>query len=199
MKRSQIDAALDELYTRIPKMLGCDGRCWISCGPADMSDRERARIRAAGYRITPRAEAAMQAEVYWCEALTEDRRCAVYPLRPLICRIWGTSEDRKCPYGCVPDGGFLSAAKTDALLDEAERIGGSGLPPGKLPGREGADQIRDIAAAGIKIREKYNIPEAFRRKAEEFPCPSCGFTLTRPEGGDRTGRCMNCLKIIELP
>ena len=197
MKRSDKDAALDELNSHVPRMKGCDGRCWISCGPVDMSDRERARIREAGYKITPAAEAVLKVETYWCEALTEDHRCAVYERRPLICRIWGAAEELKCPYGCVPEGGFLSNAEVDGLLTEAERIGGNGLPT-RNARRRAADALAQAAIdGGIKIREQYNLPAAFRPKTEDVPCPRCGFMLTLPPG-PTIGRCAHCMRVILL-
>ena len=90
--RSQMDAELQELYDQIPKIPGCDGRCWTSCGPIDMSDRERQKIRQAGYKITPYRQAMQHPETYYCEALTADRRCAVYEMRPVVCRLWGAAE-----------------------------------------------------------------------------------------------------------
>jgi Fe-S-cluster containining protein len=86
LTRSQMDAQLAGLYARIPRIPDCDGRCWTSCGPVGMSDRERQRIRAAGVRITPYDKAMANAERFWCEALTGGKRCAVYELRPLIVR-----------------------------------------------------------------------------------------------------------------
>ena len=71
MTRTQVDAALQEIYDQVPAMAGCDGRCWTSClGGIDMTDREHQRIRQAGYRITPMEQASTQDEPYQCEALT---------------------------------------------------------------------------------------------------------------------------------
>jgi Fe-S-cluster containining protein len=197
MKRSEIDATLNELYSRVPKMIGCDGRCWISCGPADMADRERARLREAGYRITPPVEAHTQAETFWCEALTADHRCAVYEIRPLICRIWGAAESIQCPYGCVPAGGFLSDDEVVSLLAEAENVGGGGLPLGDLPeaAAEAAAAVARNGNGGIEIRMQHNIPAAFRKKMKELPCPSCGFMLT-PPADVKVGRCGNCMQMV---
>ena len=72
LTRSQADAELRKLYDRIPAIPDCDGRCWTSCGPLDMSDRERQRIRQAGHRITPWREAQAWRETYYCEALTAE-------------------------------------------------------------------------------------------------------------------------------
>lgn len=198
MKRSEKDAALDDLYERVPKMTGCDGRCWISCGPLDMSGRERARLREAGYKITPPAEAMMRSATFWCEALTEGHRCGAYKIRPLICRIWGAAQGMQCPYGCVPEGGFLSDAEVAELFAEADRIGGDGLPLGKLPDNAADTVASAFSNGGIRLRLQHNVPAAFRPAAEEFPCPSCGFMLTWPSGDDKIGRCGHCREVIDL-
>ena len=90
------DAALQALYDQIPAIPGCDRRCWTSCGPVGMSDREGQRIRRAGVRITPYEQAMAKVERFWCEALTGDKRCAVYDMRPMICRLWGAVESLPC-------------------------------------------------------------------------------------------------------
>ena len=101
-RHSDTDAELAALYARVPAMKDCRGLCWVSCGPADMSDRERQRIRGRGIRITP-SDVARGEEGFFCEALTREGRCAVYDIRPMACRLWGVTEDMPCPYGCQPE------------------------------------------------------------------------------------------------
>lgn len=173
-----MDARLQELYDQIPAIPDCDGRCWTSCGPIDMSDRERQRIRRAGHRITPMDQARASAGTYWCEALTGDKRCAVYEIRPLICRMWGAMESLRCPYGCVPDGGWLPDEAGYRLIARAWIIGG-GRP--ELDGMSDADlaaalqvtgftgqleRIRERGAAGDRKRMVHGVPAAFRRPAD---------------------------------
>jgi hypothetical protein len=129
LTRSQMDAELQKLYDQIPAIPDCDGRCWTSCGPIGMSDRERQRIRQAGVRITPYEKAMASPERFWCDALTSEKRCLVYSVRPLICRIWGAVEGMPCVYGCVPEGGWLSDAEGFRLVAESLRIGGGGGDP----------------------------------------------------------------------
>ena len=120
----ETDAKLQALYDQVPVISSCKGRCWLSCGPMDMSDRERTRIKAAGFKITPGRIAKQQADTFWCEALGPDGRCAVYDLRPMVCRLWGTIQSMACPHGCVPDGGFLPEAGGLRLLIAAQNTGG---------------------------------------------------------------------------
>lgn len=174
--RSEMDAALQELYDRIPALPDCDGRCWTSCGPINMADRERQRIRRAGYRITPYRQAMRHVDTYYCEALTGDRQCAVYDLRPLVCRLWGTVESLPCVYGCRPEGGYLTDAEGYWLIAESLRLGGGEDRPalsveeiGAVMAREGiAAELRRLNARGQRgerLRMDENVPAAFRRRA----------------------------------
>lgn len=175
LTRSQMDAALAELYAQIPAIPDCDGRCWTSCGPVGMSDRENQRIRRAGVRITPYEKAMANVERFWCEALTGDKRCAVYEMRPMVCRLWGAVEGLPCVYGCVPEGGYLSDAEGYRLINESRRIGGGPHAPvssaeeiRKMMDREHVrgelKRIRDRGQAGERKRAEENIPAAFRRR-----------------------------------
>lgn len=174
-----MDARLQELYDQIPAIPDCDGRCWTSCGPIDMSDRERQRIRRAGYKITPMDQARARADTYWCEALTAGKRCAVYEIRPLICRMWGVMDSLRCPYGCIPEGGWLPDLEGYRLIAEAWQAGGGrpdldGLTAaeieialtvtsGRL--RDEVEQIRTRGEAGDRKRMVHGVPAAFRRAA----------------------------------
>jgi Fe-S-cluster containining protein len=197
-RRSDVDAQLQALYDQVPAIPDCDGSCWISCGPIEMADRERQRLRDAGYKITPSEQARLQADTYWCEALTGDRRCAVYELRPMICRTWGAVEGMKCPRGCVPEGGFLTDDQGWQLLAEADRVGGHDVPRQRdiasLPpaAREHMQRVMAAGRGGVGLRARHNLPPGFRPKLAEFPCPSCGFLLAVPDGPPRGGVCGNC-------
>ena len=171
--RSQMDAELAELYARIPAIPDCDGRCWTSCGPVDMSWRERQRIRGAGVRITPWEDAVASADTFWCEALTEGKRCAVYEMRPLVCRLWGAAEGLKCPFGCIPEGGWLADAEAYRMIAESMRIGGheNSVEPGQmdeaLARRDLSEEVARIRArgrAGDALRARHAIPAAFRKQ-----------------------------------
>jgi Fe-S-cluster containining protein len=169
--RSQTDAALESLYARIPAIPDCDGRCWTSCGPIDMSWRERSRIRAAGVTITPFQEAKDHLETFWCEALTSGKRCAIYEMRPLICRLWGAAEGLECPFGCVPEGGWLSREEGLRLIAESKWVGGHehAFDPARLDEglarpelQEELERLRVRGQAGDSRRANLVIPAAFR-------------------------------------
>jgi hypothetical protein len=141
------DRELDALYASLPK-LQCKGYCHDSCGPIGMSVRERARIiERARKPVTCDAHAT-------CSMLTPDRRCAVYDIRPMVCRLWGLVKSMRCPYGCVPEGGFMSEADGVTALLESERIGGSELGTAAFQRmmenlkRFGAEEIARLAWVG---------------------------------------------------
>ena len=175
LTRSARDAQLAELYARVPAIPGCDGRCWTSCGPVEMSDRERQRIRAAGTRITPYQEAMASPEQFWCDALTGGKRCAVYDLRPLICRLWGAVEGMPCVYGCVPEAGYLTDVEAYRMFAESMRIGGGAHTAGaeaidaamaRASLRAELERIRARGRAGERRRAQEGIPAAFRRPGQ---------------------------------
>lgn len=178
MTRSQVDAALKAIYDRIPEIPDCDGRCWTSCGAIDMSDRERQRIRQAGYRITPVNLARAMEETFYCEALTSDRRCAVYTMRPLVCRLWGAAEGLRCPYGCVPAGGYLKDDDAYRMIVEAARVGGHAVMLPDTPALRAVMQseyfqttMKDWLQVGNATEQRRiegNIPAAFQRKGKRL-------------------------------
>jgi hypothetical protein len=105
---------LDALYAQLPT-IECRGKCQDSCGPIDMSVAERRRIADRGVDI-PLAPT--------CPALSMFGTCAVYDVRPMICRLWGVVEAMACPYGCMPEGGWLDDATGLELLGSSIRVGG---------------------------------------------------------------------------
>jgi Fe-S-cluster containining protein len=120
-------AALEALYAELPS-LECRGLCWHSCGPVDMSDTERERIAERGVTI-PRYDRA-GAERYQatgtveaCPALGPFRTCGVHEIRPMICRLWGSTETMRCPFGCRPSR-ELTEAESYALLERSREAGG---------------------------------------------------------------------------
>jgi Fe-S-cluster containining protein len=151
-RRAAVDAALNELYDRVP-VINCKGSCRTTCTVIEMSDRERARIADHGVTIPPLTAPAGRIDPKPCAALGPLGQCMVYEVRPMICRIWGVTEDLPCPYGCVPTGDYLTTAEAFELLGEANQVGG---PPAGLQGIT-ADVIRaylddpDIAAALRRI------------------------------------------------
>jgi Fe-S-cluster containining protein len=120
-------AALDALYAELPA-LECRGLCWHSCGPIDMSDTERQRIAERGVTIPRYDRTAAEryqatGAVEACPALGPFRTCSVHDIRPMICRLWGSTETMRCPYGCRPSR-ELTEAESYALLERSREAGG---------------------------------------------------------------------------
>lgn len=123
----EVYAALDALYEQLPK-IECRGLCWNSCGPIDMSDAERQRIREThDIEIVPFTHVAAE---MWdddsplhCKALGPLHQCKVYEVRPLICRVWGIADSMRCDHGCTPEGGWMPDDQVMVLLMTAYKIG----------------------------------------------------------------------------
>lgn len=110
------DERIDAIYAKLPA-LQCRGLCSDSCGPIEMSVRERQRIEgAAGKPVTCGPGAS-------CSMLTEDRRCSVYAIRPGICRVWGSVRSMRCHYGCRPER-WLSEDEAVRIIAELDVAGG---------------------------------------------------------------------------
>lgn len=126
------DAELDALYEQVP-VIECQGLCTDSCGPVEGGHREMVRIRQAGVRLPDRDQALRQMIAndgeYTCPALA-DGRCSVYAVRPMICRIWGVSDDLPCPYDCpiLLGGRRLTTAESLALIEAARTAGTAERP-----------------------------------------------------------------------
>lgn len=119
MNRTQ---RFEALYAELPN-IECKGLCSDSCGPIVMSAFEYDRIRSAVKGpIRP-----LRHPLDHCPLLA-DGRCTVYPLRPVICRLWGVTENMQCPFGCVPDR-LLTKAEASAFLHRAAVLGGHEAGP----------------------------------------------------------------------
>lgn len=101
---------LRALYDRVPPT-GCKGLCHEACGPIAFSETEAAHLRSKYGRLPVLKPGTLE-----CSELTEDKRCAVYADRPMICRLWGAVRSMRCPHGCVPEGGFVEEYVGRALL-----------------------------------------------------------------------------------
>jgi Fe-S-cluster containining protein len=154
-------AALEELYAELPT-IECQGLCWNSCGPIDMSDVERRRISERGVDIGPRDDfrtmlwvnnvRAVNGESLLCPALDQFHRCTVYEVRPLICRAWGVGRgEMACPYGCAVSDRRLKQTEITKLLWRSLRIGGApdGMDP---PEGIGEEVLADPVVAQLLVR-----------------------------------------------
>lgn len=112
---------LEALYAELPHV-ACQQKCRECCGPViqagALSPLEFERL--AGIPPSPVDPKDFMA----CSMLNgETGLCRVYDLRPMICRLWGVTENMRCPYGCEPDR-WLTEAEGREYLKRAEAIGG---------------------------------------------------------------------------
>ena len=102
-------AALEAVYASLPA-IDCQRLCHSACGPIVMSGLESERIASTAGR----REAADDLVCPYLER--ESGLCGVYPLRPLICRLWGVTDSLRCQWGCEPTR-VLSDAEVGALME----------------------------------------------------------------------------------
>lgn len=152
-------AKLNDLYDRLPAVQ-CKGLCVDSCGPIDMSVRERQDIEAAAGHSCRTGEDGL------CNMLGDDGRCTVYDLRPMICRMWGAVESMPCMFGCVPEGGLMPDDEAYPLIAASLEAGGKGTNYQRLSedlvrtAMQDENMRRQMIAAGRKtwdarMRERF--------------------------------------------
>jgi Fe-S-cluster containining protein len=149
---AELAARLDAVYAQLPE-IECRGKCWDSCGPIAMTAPEQARVAAAGVDI-PTSNYFTDGPAL-CPALTMLRRCAVYEVRPLICRLWGLTEWMPCTYGCRPEGGLIKDAVARELLAQVAEIGGDVEQARRwreIPGEDYMRTLRQVLAADAEDR-----------------------------------------------
>jgi Fe-S-cluster containining protein len=125
---------IEKLYADLPA-INCKRLCQDCCGPISMTDFEVARIagrvpsfpstgRKMPVRLASGQVVIAQGFVTDCEKcplLAEDGSCSVYPIRPLICRLWGLVQSMRCPFGCTPER-WVSPRESFKLLSRADQI-----------------------------------------------------------------------------
>ena len=111
IQRAIRSVELDRAYASLPR-LNCQRKCQAACGPIVFSGEERERIER-------RMGTAWRALSLQCPMLTPSGACAIYDIRPMICRLWGLTKSMACPFGCVPER-WLTEDEAHALLAKAE-------------------------------------------------------------------------------
>lgn len=112
-------AEVDAMYAKLPE-LDCKGLCQECCGPIMMSRIEWVRIQES--TGMPLEHFQKQAgETFVCPLLSPAGKCTVYEIRPLVCRLWGSTPKAKCPFGCQPKR-WVEESEVVALLSEADKI-----------------------------------------------------------------------------
>lgn len=127
-KKSIPPQKLRDIWDKVPDMKDCKGKCAMSCGPIPVSSLERKLIQGrAGHILTTERNLGKKNTegVMSCNMLTEDGRCSVYSIRPLVCRLWGTTRALACPEGCQPER-WLGDQEALDLFDAIQALTGDG-------------------------------------------------------------------------
>ena len=105
------------VYAGLPK-IQCKRKCQQACGPIVISDVEQRAIESrTGKPFTIFTSADLTCELL--EPITG--ACSVYPIRPLICRLWGLVKEMRCPWGCQPER-WVTDAEARRMLAELEEM-----------------------------------------------------------------------------
>lgn len=135
---------LRALYDTLPK-LKCKGLCANGCRTRiDMSATEWSRLN-----ILVEAPTWMRrVEGRVCPVLQRGKHCGAYGVRPMICRLWGLTQNPglRCHHGCEPER-WLTDVEALEFLFRSFEIGGApdGVGPGDLD--KAREMMRDPGVA----------------------------------------------------
>lgn len=97
---------IQKIADRIPAF-ECIPGCTDCCGPVPFSASEWAAVPVK--KPMPTTDTAeLLAQLYQgvsvtCPYAVKDVGCSIYAQRPIMCRIFGTVEDLRCPHGKRPE------------------------------------------------------------------------------------------------
>lgn len=119
---------VEDIWAQVPNV-ECKGYCARACRVVGMSEAEFINLEDRIPDFPMFEEMVEEQRIvgegnYRCPALTEDGLCSQYDVRPLVCRLYGSSESVTCPHGCVPREGLLSSKETSDLYDLMTKVGG---------------------------------------------------------------------------
>lgn len=127
MTPAERQRALEAIYAELPDV-PCKRLCSDSCSFIGTFRVERERYQAAG------AAPPLMHEVP-CRHLMFNGDCGAHELRPVICRLYGATEDLECPFGCkserqlTKEEAYEIMQRVDALFP-FPRQGDTTLPNG---------------------------------------------------------------------
>lgn len=118
-----MSAYLQRLYAKVPNV-ACKGLCYDSCGPIPLARREQHLVKLTSHVVQLEIRGQLYPTLYdeerrCCPFLTEEKRCGIRDERPMLCRLWGTTPEMPCVFGCVPDR-EITAGMTRKLLKATE-------------------------------------------------------------------------------
>jgi hypothetical protein len=92
---------IDDLYRMIPDFL-CTPGCHECCSTFGVPSRTREEEERIRRFMAERGMAAVAARGTTCPHLVIGFGCSIYSVRPLICRLYGTSPTYRCVRGVSP-------------------------------------------------------------------------------------------------
>ena len=117
----ELKAKLQAIWNKIPNA-NCQGKCQescrlVTCTPVEMKLIDLWQIEH-GKPYKPFTTAEIKNAP--CPYLVGGK-CEIREVRPTICRLWGVTEDMKCPFGCKPDR-VLSVKEKEDILKEVSDV-----------------------------------------------------------------------------
>jgi len=92
---------VEDLYRLIPDFL-CTSGCHECCRRFGGPSRTRVEEECIQLFMAERGMATVEAQGTTCPHLVIGRGCSIYPVRPFICRLYGTSPTYRCVMGVSP-------------------------------------------------------------------------------------------------
>lgn len=89
---------------KIPAHINCNN-CGDCCGPIMVTRDEKAKIKNFVDKMDKEVKARLKEQLKTKDRLTcqfrdiEKKNCAIYPIRPIICRIFGVAKGMYCSNG----------------------------------------------------------------------------------------------------
>ena len=120
--RRRADKKLKKLYAKIPTFK-CEQGCTACCGvvPWSLVEFEKVKIReeiARKMQAQPCTITPMRTpNCSDCPFYIENKGCSAYEERPLMCRLYGTTESLECPKGHRPSK-MLSKEQANKIMIE---------------------------------------------------------------------------------
>jgi len=126
---------LSKIYSRIPDFK-CREGCGECCGPIphftegtifDLSNIGHVEIEKEAIkeylRLTGKKYKTVTVVEESCPYLIEDKKCEIYPVRPLVCRLFGVmpeAEELRCPY--IKPERTISYKKLEKIVRQIESL-----------------------------------------------------------------------------
>ncbi|MBL1176890.1 YkgJ family cysteine cluster protein [Pantanalinema sp. GBBB05] len=117
-------ARLQEIYQSLPK-INCQQKCQACCTIITLSPIEIEHLKQNGKGL-PVARYSKEFDYQMCSHLRQNGDCAIQPVKPLICRLWGLTETMVCPHGCEPERRLTREEMLDLMLEVDALRSGSG-------------------------------------------------------------------------